>query len=253
MKITALLTGRGNNTLEDKNILNILGHPVLYYPAHAARMSKKIDSYYCSSDDERILLAAKNEGYESIVRPKELATPTAQHIEAIWHGIEEICKKEKMPDILIVILANNITIKSSWIDECISLMEADMSISAVVPVYNDNDHHPLRGKKVINGRLQMYEQNIKEKISTNRQDLPACYFLAHNFWVLNTHILLEKGNEGQQPWGFMGDNIAYIEKEESIDIHKEIDLLIAEEWIKKNYNEDSGNNAKYSGGGYKAY
>ena len=55
MKVTALLTGRGNNTLKDKNILDVLGHPVLYYPAHAARMAKSIDTYYCSSDDEKIL------------------------------------------------------------------------------------------------------------------------------------------------------------------------------------------------------
>ena len=30
MKTTALLTGRGNNTLKDKNVLDILGKPVLY-------------------------------------------------------------------------------------------------------------------------------------------------------------------------------------------------------------------------------
>lgn len=48
MKVTALLTGRGNNTLKDKNILDILGHPVLYYPAHAGRQAKSIDTYYCS-------------------------------------------------------------------------------------------------------------------------------------------------------------------------------------------------------------
>lgn len=36
-KISALLTGRGNNSLQDKNILDVLGHAVLYYPAHAAR------------------------------------------------------------------------------------------------------------------------------------------------------------------------------------------------------------------------
>ena len=39
MKTTVLLTGRGNNTLNDKNVLDILGHPVLYYPAHAAKKS----------------------------------------------------------------------------------------------------------------------------------------------------------------------------------------------------------------------
>ena len=35
----------------------------------------------------------------------------------------------------------------------------------------------------------------------------------------------------------MGDNIAYYEIEESIDIHKMIDLYIAKEWIEENYDE----------------
>ena len=30
MKIAALLTGRGNNTLKDKNVLPVLGKPLLY-------------------------------------------------------------------------------------------------------------------------------------------------------------------------------------------------------------------------------
>ena len=81
----------------------------------------------------------------------------------------------------------------------------------------------------------MYEQNVEGKISTNRQDLPTCYFLSHNFWVLNTKLLLASKGEGQQPWGFMGNNIAYFEIDESIDIHKEIDLYIASKWIEKNY------------------
>ena len=36
---------------------------------------------------------------------------------------------------------------------------------------------------------------------------------------------------------FMGNNIAYYEIDESIDIHKEIDLYIAKEWIKENYTD----------------
>ncbi len=59
MKVTALLTGRGNNTLKDKNILDILGHPVLYYPAKAGKEAKTVDYLYCSSDDEKILSAAE--------------------------------------------------------------------------------------------------------------------------------------------------------------------------------------------------
>lgn len=237
MKVTALLTGRGNNTLKDKNVLDILGKPVLYYPAHAARVAKSVNEWYCSSDDEKILSAAEEEGYKRIVRPIELAAPTAQHVDAILHALSVMKEEGPLPEILVVTLANNVTIKAEWIDACVKMMQEDMTISAVVPVYEDNDHHPLRGKRVENGRLQMYERGITGKVSTNRQDLPTCYFLSHNFWVLNTKLLIESDGVGQPPWSFMGNNIAYYEIDESIDIHKEIDLLIAREWIKANYDD----------------
>lgn len=238
MKVTALLTGRGNNTLKDKNILDILGNPVLYYPANAARKAKLIGKLFCSSDDEKILCEAEKLGHIPIKRPAELALPTSQHVDCIFHALGVMERMGELPDILVVTLANNVTITSSWIDDCVKMMMNDMRISAVVPVYQDNDHHPLRAKTIgANGRLEMYEKGISGKVSTNRQDLPACYFLSHNFWVLNVKKLLESNGEGQQPWGFMGTNIAYYEISESIDIHKPIDLLIAKEWIRNNYND----------------
>ena len=236
MKVYTLLTGRGNNTLKDKNILECLGHPVLFYPANAACCARTVSKRFCSSDDEKILSAAEKLGYSRIKRPAELALPTSQHIDCIIHGLKVIMETNELPDILVVTLANNVTITSQWIDDCVNMMKSDMSISAVVPVYQDNDHHPLRAKTVdANGRLQMYEKGITGKVSTNRQDLPPCYFLAHNFWVLNVQSLLKNEEEGQQPWSFMGNNIAYYEIGESIDIHKEIDLYVAREWIKENY------------------
>ena len=52
-KIVALLTGRGNNTLKDKNVLPVLGKPLLYYPAMAAKTCSLITDFYVSSDDEK--------------------------------------------------------------------------------------------------------------------------------------------------------------------------------------------------------
>lgn len=235
MKTIALLTGRGNNTLKDKNILDILGKPVLYYPANAGIKAKEIDDYYCSSDDLKILSLSSGLGYKPIVRPSELALPTAQHIDCILHALDIMKKENNIPDILVVILANNVTIKSKWIDDCIKIIKNDTSITSVVPVYEDNDHHPLRAKTLNgDGTLSMYEKDFKGTVSTNRQDLPECLFLSHNFWVLNTEFLLS-GEEGQQPWSFMGNKIVPYKIEESIDIHKEIDLYIAKEWIKENY------------------
>lgn len=237
MKIYALLTGRGNNTLKDKNVLDVLGHPVLFYPARAVANSKYITHKFCSSDDKKILDAAAKESHLPILRPAELALPTSQHIDCILHALSEIKKNFDLPEILVVTLANNVTIKSEWIDQCIELMMADESLTAAVPVYLDNDHHPLRAKSIdSDGYLHMYEKNIKGAVSTNRQDLPKCYFLAHNFWVLRVKALLNPIN-GQAPWTFMGDRIKPFVIEESIDIHEEQDLFLAQNWIKKNYTD----------------
>ncbi len=217
----------------------MLGHPVLYYPANAATKSKLIQKFFCSSDDEKILNEAEKLNYIPIKRPPELAQPDSQHIDCILHALEVIGKNFEIPEILVVILANNVTVKSQYINDCVNILLDDPEISAAVPVYVDNDHHPLRAKTVDeNNKLQMYEKNITGKISTNRQDLPKCYFLSHNFWVLRTSNFTEENIlNGQQPWSFMGNNIAYYEIGESIDIHKETDLILAREWIKKNYTD----------------
>ena len=231
------MTGRGNNTLQDKNVLEILKQPVLYYPAKACRNVKNIEAFYCSSDDEKILSAAEKLGYKRILRPAFLATPNAQHIDCILHALEEIQNDGIIPDILVVLLANNVTVKSSWISDCIQIMENAPETTAVVPVYNDNDHHPLRGKIIEkDGFLGMYDKRSCGNISTNRQDLQPCYFLAHNFWVLNVKEMLS-GKVGQPPWSFMGNKIKPYIIDSSIDIHDKEDLFLAELWIKEHYSE----------------
>lgn len=237
LKTTALLTGRGNNSLKDKNILKVLGKSLLYYPAHAARMAKSIDSWYCSSDDNKILEAAQEEGYTPIMRPPEYALPNAQHIDCILHALQFMKQNDDLSDILVVLLANNVSVKSQWIDDCVRIKKEHAETTAVVPVYEDNDHHPLRAKTINNdGFLELYEKDVPETISTNRQDLPRCYFLSHNFWVLDVPYLLS-GKHGQQPWYFMGDKIFPYLIDESVDVHQKVDLLVAEEWVRKYYDD----------------
>mgnify|MGYP001851023300 CR=1 FL=1 len=235
MKVCCLLTGRGNNTLKDKNILDVLGHPVLYYGANAAVKSGVFDALYCSSDDDKILDAAAKLGFRAIKRPPGLATPNAQHIDCIFHALDAMKKNGYIPDIVCVLLANNVTITSKMINDCIDLMKLDYdNISAVCPVYNDNDHHPLRCKKIDeSGNLVSYIKSDKS-ISTNRQDLPRCFFLSHNFWVLNVKKLMG-GEKGDGPWDFLGKTVKSYCIEESIDIHDELDLIKAAYWIKNQY------------------
>jgi len=235
MRIAALLTGKGSNTLRDKNVLPVRGHPLLYYPAMAARRCARIDAFYASSDSSTILDTAGALGYRPIVRPPELCQAESRHVDAITHALDEMQRLDSYtPDVLVVLLANNISIKTEWIDESLQRLATDPTLSAVVPVYEDQDHHPFRAKRIEagDGTVRSFLDLGGKAISTNRQDLPDCYYLCHNFWALNLHQSVRHG-VGDPPWSFMGPRVAPLIVEESIDVHLQRDLLLCEDWLER--------------------
>lgn len=233
MKVAALLTGRGNNTLKDKNVLPVLGRPLCQYPAIAAKNCKYITDFYVSSDDEKILSAAEAVGYKRIVRPAELALPTAQHVDAILHALGVMKEDGCMPDVLVVILANNAITKTEWIEETVLNLINDKSLSASCPVMIEQDHHPYRCKCLLeDGTLGTWFDFDGKTISTNRQDLPKNFVFCHNFWTLNLKNSIYSGVPGQQPWTFMGPRVKPVVVEESFDVHDMEDIIRTEKWLK---------------------
>lgn len=231
-KIVALLTGRGNNTLKDKNVLPVLGKPLLYYPAMAAKSCTLITDFYVSSDDDKILNAAAECGYKKIKRPAELALPTSQHVDAITHALNVMREDGVEPDILVVLLANSGIVKTEWIEESIQYILKDGNVSAAVPVLLEMDNHPYRSKRLReDGCLDTWFDFKGQHISTNRQDLPMNFVLCHNFWTLNLSESLYSDVPGQLPWTFMGNNIKPIVVKESFDVHDEDDIRKTEKWL----------------------
>jgi CMP-N,N'-diacetyllegionaminic acid synthase len=234
MQITALLTGRGNNTLKDKNILPLNGHPLLYYPATAAKGSSFISRFYVSSECTKILTEAGKCGYEKIIRPAELSSATALHHDVLEHSVHAMKKSGFTPDIIVVLLANSPTVKTSWIDDCIQLLIDNPLSSSVVPVVNDQDKHPYRAKTISEkGELKTFFDFSAIEISSNRQQLPVCYYLCHNFWV----IRLDQGRipyKGEPPWNFLGKSVLPYEVDEAFDIHTPDDLERASRWLDLN-------------------
>ena len=234
MNIVALLNGRGNNTLKDKNIREVCGKPLLAYPAQAAMQSSQIQDFYVSSDDERIRSTAHELGYKKINRPEEFGRPDSNQDDVILHALGEMKNEGVVPDILVILLANSVSVKAEWIDQCIDEIQNDSTLSAVVPVVLDLDHHPYRAKrKRKDGLLEPFFDFGDKEVSGNRQQIGDCFFLCHNFWVLNVEKSIYS-NDGQAPWKFMGSRIKPFEIESSVDVHNEDDLLRCEQWINKN-------------------
>ncbi len=231
-KIVALLTGRGGSKLRDKNILKINGIPCMQYPCKEAKKVKIIEDFYVSSDDKSILNLGARLGFKKIVRPKKLSQSNTLHLSVLKHSIKILREKYNLnPDILVVLLANAPIIKSTWIKKCIEILLKNKNINAVVPVTQNNDHHPLRAKKIEKGFLKEFITS-KSKVSSNRQDLEKNYFLCHNFWVIKTDTILK--NNGYSPWAFMGKNVRPFIINKSIDIHTYEDIVLAN-YLIKNY------------------
>lgn len=233
MKILALLTARGNNTLKDKNILTINGLPVLAYPALAAKKIKIINDFFISSDSDKILKVGYKYGYLPIKRPKSISKKNSLHIDALNHALTFLINKKMKYDFILVLLGNSPTVKYQWIKKAINIINTNKKITSVVPVVKFQDYHPYRSKTLANdGSLKSFFK-FNKKISSNRQDLPPAFFLCHNFWL----IKLEKGSlpsKGEAPWNFLGKKVFPLEISSSIDIHEYDDLKESSLWLKKN-------------------
>ena len=229
MNVLALLTGRGGSILKNKNILPLLNKPVLAYSCIEAKKIKQIKNYFVSSDDQKILNAANKYGFKIIKRPKKFAKDNSLHRDVILHSIKELKNRNINPDILIVLLANAPIVKAKWIKDCINLISKKKA-TAVVPVIQDNDKHPLRAKKKVGNFLKPFV-NTKKRISTNRQDLEESYFLCHNFWVIKTKEIIK--NNGYPPWKFMGKKVIPYLVKHSHDIHVKEDIILCKSILKE--------------------
>ena len=230
MNNIVLLTARKGSKLKDKCFLELNNKSCIDYPIKEAKKINKIDQFYCSSDSDKILNFAKKEGFKPILRPFALSSDDAAHVDVIKHFLDGMQNNSKV-DILIILLGNAPIIFAEWIEEAIKWIKNNPKFTSVVPVYRYNDHSPYRSK-IIN--KEGYLSNIKnlfdsKTMPTNRQMLPATYFLCHNFWALNlNHWKNNLPPSGYPPWNFLGEKVKPLVVPKSHDIHEFEDVPICE-------------------------
>jgi len=230
-QIVALMIGRGGSSLKDKNVLPILGYPLLQWAAAAAIRSKYIGRYYISSDDEKILSTAESMDYKRIKRPLDLSSDTAQSCDAVRHALN-IIQQDGDVEVVIVQHANVGTISENIIDTCIDYLLADERLTAVIPSHQCNEYHPLRAKSINDEGVLMPYVESDSPVSANRQDLPLCLFFDHSIWAIRASAII--GKNGQPPWDCMGNCIMPLETSGCLDVHSLEDLHKTEQWITSN-------------------
>jgi CMP-N,N'-diacetyllegionaminic acid synthase len=218
-KILAIIPARGGSKrLPEKNILPLVGKPLIVWTIEAAKKSKYIDCILVSSDDENILNISKEYGVETQKRPEELASDNATSFEAVKHVIESIQEKY---EITILLQPTSPLRNEIHIDEGIDRFEAKCA-EAVISV-SEMDHSPLWANTLSeDGNMSNF---IKPEFTNMRsQDLPVYYRINGAIYICDTKKLLT------QEKFILDDNIfAYqMPQESSVDIDTGVDFLFAE-------------------------
>jgi len=100
VKVIALVTARsGSKGVPDKNIKNIGGHSLLDWSIKSSLKAQSISQVYLSTDSEEYANIGKDSGaLVPFLRPKELASDTANDLDVIKHFLSLIDEK---PDALV--------------------------------------------------------------------------------------------------------------------------------------------------------
>ena len=141
MKILGIIPARGGSKgIKNKNIIQLLGKPLLHYTINAALSSTCINKIFVSTDNTKIQTLAKKLGVEApILRPKKFANDTSPTIDVIKHTLDYLEKTESyVPDIVITLQPTSPLRKYHIIDDSIHLLTK--KTSAVIGVSKIRNH-----------------------------------------------------------------------------------------------------------------
>src|SRR5690606_27271515 len=90
-KFIAIIPARGGSKgIPDKNIVDVLGKPLIGYTIEAAQQSKYLDCLFVSTDSERIADVCGRFGISvKELRPSALATDEAKTIDVLRHVLRK--------------------------------------------------------------------------------------------------------------------------------------------------------------------
>jgi N-acylneuraminate cytidylyltransferase len=210
----------GSKSIPKKNIRPLGGKPLLVWSIEAARSVPEIDRIIVSTDDGEISDVAREFGAEVYARPAELATDESLVIDALRHLISVLRRESESADIMVLLEPTCPLRSPDDIHQCIQQFMTDDLDS--VATFKAAELNPHRAWSIIDGRPSPFIAGADPW--QPRQKLPPAYQLNGAVYALRTG-----GLPADSPSLLFGQSGAVVmPPERSIDIDREVDLIVAE-------------------------
>jgi CMP-N,N'-diacetyllegionaminic acid synthase len=203
MEVLAIIPARGGSKgLPNKNILPLLGHPLIAYSIKAALDANLVTRTIVSTDAEPIANVAAEYGAEiPFRRPDEFAQDMSTDLEVFVHALEWLYKEEGYrPDYVVQLRPTSPVRPTGLIDTCIQkLTQTNFdSLRIVTP-------SPITPYKmwVINGENEpmtplLSLPGVPAPYNEPRQRLPQTYWQIGTLDVIKTEVILHQNSMSGQ-------------------------------------------------------
>jgi len=220
----AIIPARGGSKrLPRKNVLNLVGKPLIAWTIEAGLKSEYIDEVMVTTDDDEIIKISEKFGAKvPFKRPDKLSNDTATRPEVIKHALGYYKDKLKKDFDYIVYLQPTSPLRNeNHIDNAIEFM-FNKNAEAVVSVCEVE--HPIHWSGTLPENKEMSQFLSEVAIQSRSQDLPISYRLNGAIYICNVKKFLTEGCL------FLKENIYAFEMTQdiSIDIDTKTDFICAQ-------------------------
>lgn len=233
MKNIAIIPARsGSKGLKDKNIKILNGIPLLAYTINAAKESKMFDEIFVSTDSEKYAEIAKEYGASvPFLRSKKLSDDNTSSWDVVKDALQWYENNGKVFRTVALLQPTSPLRTANNIIAGYELMDTK-NANLIVGVC-EADHSPLWCNKIPQD-LSLKNFLKKDLVSLPRQNLPTYYRINGALYIAKVEYLyLVEDIYSSECYACI------MKKEHSIDIDDELDLMIAETLLNKNYKFNS--------------
>lgn len=232
--ILAIIPARGGSKgLPNKNILPLLGHPLISYSIKAGLDSKFINRVIVSTDSEIIAEISKKYGADvPFIRPSIYAQDLSTDFEVFEHALDWLRDNEGYePDIIVQLRPTSPVRKTEIIDEGIIKLASSNcdSLRIVTP----SPITPYKMWNIENELLPMKQllslNSVSEPFNQPRQKLPTVYWQIGFLDVIKANtILKEKSMTGSKVLPFIVENKYAIDIDEMGSFKKASEVILSD-------------------------
>jgi CMP-N,N'-diacetyllegionaminic acid synthase len=225
-EILGLIPTRGGSKgLNNKNIMPLMGKPLIGYAIESAQECTDITNVLVTTDNDNISAVALEFGAEVFRHPPELSDNEQPTFPVIQYVVKDLIAGGKTFELVTTMRATTPLKTAKDISNAINLL-LNSDADSVVSIVADPTGHPIR-LKTIDPDLRLGNMFTgEEDAPIVRQKLPLVYRRNGAIYVTKTPVILGGSMFGRDSRGYE------MPKDRSININDEVDFICAEALLK---------------------